>query len=106
MIRRPPRSTLFPYTTLFRSVVVGIPAAAEIGMRVIDPRVDDRDPRPGSIGAEVPVAPPSKDERHTVVEARGRALHGIETGHAGEGEDSAQRGAARHDVEAVEHDVI
>src|SRR2546422_7398482 len=23
MIRRPPRSTLFPYTTLFRSVVVG-----------------------------------------------------------------------------------
>src|SRR2546429_4677958 len=30
MIRRPPRSTLFPYTTLFRSVVppVVIPAAA------------------------------------------------------------------------------
>src|SRR5256885_14144903 len=25
MIRRPPRSTLFPYTTLFRSVVVGRP---------------------------------------------------------------------------------
>src|SRR2546422_5796187 len=25
MIRRPPRSTLFPYTTLFRSVAVGIP---------------------------------------------------------------------------------
>src|SRR2546430_5957750 len=24
MIRRPPRSTLFPYTTLFRSVAVGI----------------------------------------------------------------------------------
>src|SRR2546430_3197734 len=24
MIRRPPRSTLFPYTTLFRSSVVGI----------------------------------------------------------------------------------
>src|SRR2546422_5161297 len=23
MIRRPPRSTLFPYTTLFRSIVVG-----------------------------------------------------------------------------------
>src|SRR2546422_8289552 len=27
MIRRPPRSTLFPYTTLFRSVVSGRPAA-------------------------------------------------------------------------------
>src|SRR3712207_9223680 len=26
MIRRPPRSTLFPYTTLFRSHGVGIPA--------------------------------------------------------------------------------
>src|SRR3712207_7493966 len=27
MIRRPPRSTLFPYTTLFRSLAVGIIAA-------------------------------------------------------------------------------
>src|SRR5260221_7779218 len=27
MIRRPPRSTLFPYTTLFRSVLIGIPMA-------------------------------------------------------------------------------
>src|SRR5258708_28513559 len=27
MIRRPPRSTLFPYTTLFRSVDVGEPPA-------------------------------------------------------------------------------
>src|SRR2546426_7942859 len=27
MIRRPPRSTLFPYTTLFRSPLVGQPAA-------------------------------------------------------------------------------
>src|SRR2546430_15407060 len=27
MIRRPPRSTLFPYTTLFRSVPVGVPLA-------------------------------------------------------------------------------
>src|SRR2546430_3947830 len=28
MIRRPPRSTLFPYTTLFRSRVVGAPQLA------------------------------------------------------------------------------
>src|SRR5688572_32697778 len=27
MLRRPPRSTLFPYTTLFRSVVPMLPAA-------------------------------------------------------------------------------
>src|SRR5690348_18153174 len=29
MIRRPPRSTLFPYTTLFRSLTPGVPAAGE-----------------------------------------------------------------------------
>src|SRR3712207_7533687 len=28
MIRRPPRSTLFPYTTLFRSIIVGYAAGA------------------------------------------------------------------------------
>src|SRR2546426_6961966 len=28
MIRRPPRSTLFPYTTLFRSIVQCLPVAA------------------------------------------------------------------------------
>src|SRR2546423_7568157 len=28
MIRRPPRSTLFPYTTLFRSNVAGVPVSA------------------------------------------------------------------------------
>src|SRR3712207_8988634 len=28
MIRRPPRSTLFPYTTLFRSVLLGITKAS------------------------------------------------------------------------------
>src|SRR2546430_11885343 len=33
MIRRPPRSTLFPYTTLFRSAA---PAVAELGNPVTD----------------------------------------------------------------------
>src|SRR5438105_8609372 len=32
MIRRPPRSTLFPYTTLFRSE-----RAAELGLRLLEP---------------------------------------------------------------------
>src|SRR3712207_7048237 len=49
MIRRPPRSTLFPYTTLFRSrAVVGCRRAADrpcslarLGqVAVLDPRVD------------------------------------------------------------------
>src|SRR3712207_59873 len=40
MIRRPPRSTLFPYTTLFRSVVAyasltGRPITAEVAMEVL-----------------------------------------------------------------------
>src|SRR5260221_3241281 len=31
MIRRPPRSTLFPYTTLFRSIVAGAMKEAGVG---------------------------------------------------------------------------
>src|SRR5260370_18274129 len=31
MIRRPPRSTLFPYTTLFRSLTLGIALADFVG---------------------------------------------------------------------------
>src|SRR5947209_12815575 len=33
MIRRPPRSTLFPYTTLFRSFAIGlVPSFATVGI--------------------------------------------------------------------------
>src|SRR5258708_31909461 len=32
MIRRPPRSTLFPYTTLFRSLALGGPIGIAIGL--------------------------------------------------------------------------
>src|SRR3712207_8750022 len=55
MIRRPPRSTLFPYTTLFRSVVLdrdGLRVAHAAGPdRVVGVehelrRADDRDVRP------------------------------------------------------------
>src|SRR3989449_8988969 len=34
MIRRPPRSTLFPYTTLFRSIMTSILGTSLIGKRV------------------------------------------------------------------------
>src|SRR3712207_7270800 len=44
MIRRPPRSTLFPYTTLFRSGGIGLGARAR-----------DR-PRPGQGGTQGPLA--------------------------------------------------
>src|SRR5687768_17806186 len=44
MIRRPPRSTLFPYTTLFRSAV-GVRARGAAGRGPDVQRVRDRDAR-------------------------------------------------------------
>src|SRR2546421_2019873 len=38
MIRRPPRSTLFPYTTLFRSTVLTVP---EVGRLLAAPNTDE-----------------------------------------------------------------
>src|SRR5688572_31786724 len=40
MIRRPPRSTLFPYTTLFRSRLVGPALAHPPGLPVREARED------------------------------------------------------------------
>src|SRR5690242_21204930 len=40
MIRRPPRSTLFPYTTLFRSVVEGVKAGQHLSGWIME---DDKD---------------------------------------------------------------
>src|SRR3712207_7078601 len=49
MIRRPPRSTLFPYTTLFRSAdASGIVLVLHIG----EPRCGERPPHPVEIEAE------------------------------------------------------
>src|SRR5260370_8177858 len=45
MIRRPPRSTLFPYTTLFRSAARTM-FAALFGELVLHPRPDTLDERP------------------------------------------------------------
>src|SRR3712207_7351075 len=44
MIRRPPRSTLFPYTTLFRSVAMVVPTSSPttrptIGRRSFEPEI-------------------------------------------------------------------
>src|SRR6266702_6384895 len=45
MIRRPPRSTLFPYTTLFRSGQDRIFAAGDIGVNPDDPTPQLAQPR-------------------------------------------------------------
>src|SRR5260370_20339886 len=50
MIRRPPRSTLFPYTTLFRSRVGRVGVAPELAEQILGPQ-------PG-LGAE-------RSEEHT-----------------------------------------
>src|SRR5688572_31550157 len=64
MIRRPPRSTLFPYTTLFRSV-------GAVGAREIARGVEDADAREGPAHAcsRLPLATAlissNRSEEHT-----------------------------------------
>src|SRR3712207_7358826 len=73
MIRRPPRSTLFPYTTLFRSLIrgvaveplgAGVPVGDDAFQRLADDRVvrgvdDGREASPHQLG----LAP--RSEEHT-----------------------------------------
>src|SRR2546422_3486711 len=70
MIRRPPRSTLFPYTTLFRSRMDGPSATGSRGVRrsaVPDPCAVPHGPPPvqrrGGVGAGRVV--PRRSEEHT-----------------------------------------
>src|SRR5438034_7196464 len=46
MIRRPPRSTLFPYTTLFRSQTPLLPGGMSLPVARVIPEID---PRQGSL---------------------------------------------------------
>src|SRR2546430_8949285 len=45
MIRRPPRSTLFPYTTLFRSTIIGTSVAAASNTIIAVRQLGSRTPR-------------------------------------------------------------
>src|SRR2546429_9650809 len=65
MIRRPPRSTLFPYTTLFRSLVGGRILRALDDVVVVE-RVEVRRIR-GAVGARAPI-----DVRIAIARERGR----------------------------------
>src|SRR3712207_8316107 len=65
MIRRPPRSTLFPYTTLFRSLA---------GPRAVDRRVRGRDPhRVGAAAFDGGVDGPGVEDEEVPARAAGRA---------------------------------
>src|SRR5689334_23984089 len=70
MIRRPPRSTLFPYTTLFRSLELGVHPHPRLlpapQPRVVLPRLD-RDPA-DRLPVDVPDQPrrrSGRSEEHT-----------------------------------------
>src|SRR5258708_21494503 len=75
MIRRPPRSTLFPYTTLFRSALLGWAAAAagcELRTGVDAPvPLRERSARPGRrrlrlhAGVPQPAVAGLRSEEHT-----------------------------------------
>src|SRR5258708_30980699 len=72
MIRRPPRSTLFPYTTLFRSAAAlgqagGRQAHGDPAVRPLLPAVDDGRPDPVPRLAQRGVRQkwPNRSEEHT-----------------------------------------
>src|SRR3989441_9594312 len=95
MIRRPPRSTLFPYTTLFRSLVSERPAGVGGPEGVAQASVDGADLGAGreqvaQAGVD-PWAPPLERQRPAVAcrERVGQALHQLEVLHV----------AARDEVE-------
>src|SRR2546422_11380369 len=90
MIRRPPRSTLFPYTTLFRSPEPEVVVDADIPERRVDlrDRLRDRGRRQGGrVGG-------------------GRCARGLRSGEAGGRSEGAERqeqarGAGEHRAWAV-----
>src|SRR3712207_8161796 len=68
MIRRPPRSTLFPYTTLFRSAPVAVAARRLGGGRA--PGDADRDaPRQGGAEGDDGEDQPQRRARHGAADA-------------------------------------
>src|SRR5438034_6689464 len=65
MLRRPPRSTLFPYTTLFRSVVVTVAATARAMVQPIVDALVAAGAEAVSVTASPPDAAPITDRKST-----------------------------------------
>src|SRR3712207_6969576 len=69
MIRRPPRSTLFPYTTLFRSVALRLRGAGRyLASRTIICAVEpnrDRIDATAELSSEAEAGPNERSEEHT-----------------------------------------
>src|SRR3712207_8009276 len=79
MIRRPPRSTLFPYTTLFRSALGLLPFAVRPGSPEVAESRGARDP-----GPQFPAGPGKGDtpDRVDRVEGRDRKSTRLNSSHA------------------------
>src|SRR3712207_7358555 len=65
MIRRPPRSTLFPYTTLFRSTCARGTRSRKIGSRGTGLRTASSEGLPGEKGPPTPGPARQRSEEHT-----------------------------------------
>src|SRR5260370_9450690 len=76
MIRRPPRSTLFPYTTLFRSYMTTLPAVARrspatrtppanLNARIVVPLVSTTGRWPGGMSVVETKGTTIRSEEHT-----------------------------------------
>src|SRR5258708_27099509 len=67
MIRRPPRSTLFPYTTLFRSAPAPVAEPPKVIPETpqLAPAKFVAPPTPIQAAASAPVAAPKRSEEHT-----------------------------------------
>src|SRR3989454_5140388 len=70
MIRRPPRSTLFPYTTLFRSVLASDVRSGEA--ELVAQEVGEQEPRLD--GTLVPHTVDRDADRHLLIHATGSRL--------------------------------
>src|SRR5256885_3850862 len=72
MIRRPPRSTLFPYTTLFRSArtrnggrMERLEEESPLDLLADEPEDEETDEEAGGAGEEVPIRAAARSEEHT-----------------------------------------
>src|SRR3712207_7018919 len=65
MIRRPPRSTLLPYTTLFRSGFVPLPTATPARLRITQVLARKKNGNNRSLNIEATVVDWARSEEHT-----------------------------------------
>src|SRR3712207_8604420 len=66
MIRRPPRSTRFPYTTLFRSVITPMAASGAIARRRLSRLTASPEPSPHTVAPANTLSPTAaRSEEHT-----------------------------------------